>query len=69
MKIVWIIFGTLGGLFAGFGFVQLVKVFKATDATTAYGGANLAAAIFPICLGLIVCAFCMQRAFPKAKGP
>ena len=67
MKIVLIIIGTLGGVYAVFGVVQLVKTMSSSNANTAYGGANIAASVVPICLGLIVCLACFLRAFRKPK--
>jgi uncharacterized membrane protein len=68
MKIVWIIIGALGGLFALVGIGQLVKVYTTTNVETAYGGSSLAAAVFPICLGLIACLYGFQKAFQKPAG-
>lgn len=65
MKIAWIMLGVLGGLFALVGIGQLLKAYMTTNAETAYGAANLAAAVFPICLGLIACVYGFQKAFRK----
>jgi hypothetical protein len=65
MKIVWIFIGVLGGLFALVGIGQLVKTYTTTNPGSAYGAANLAAAVFPICLGLIACVYGFQKAFKK----
>lgn len=65
MKIVWIIIGVLGGLFALVGIGQLLKTYVTTNAGTAYGASNMAAAVFPICLGLIACVYGFQKAFRK----
>lgn len=68
MKLVWIVIGVLGGLFALVGIGQLLKVYMATNAETAYGASNLAAAVFPICLGLIACVYGFQKAFRKPSA-
>lgn len=68
MKIVWIIIGALGGLFALVGIGQLVKANTISNPESAYGSANIAAAVFPICLGLIACVYGFQKAFQKPAG-
>jgi hypothetical protein len=65
MKAVLIILGALGGLYAAYGIVQFVRTLSESDLGTALGGANLAASVVPVCLGLIVCLLCFQRAFRK----
>jgi len=66
MKIVLIVIGALGGLYALFGIIQLVNAIGSSP-VTAYGGSNIAASVVPVCLGLIVCVVCFQRAFRKPK--
>ncbi len=65
MKVFLIIIGSLGGLYAVVGIIQFIRTMMTSDPGTAYGGANIAASIVPVCLGLIVCLFCFQRAFRK----
>ena len=65
MRVVLIIMGSLGGLYATFGIVQFIRTLLASNPGTAYGGANLATSVVPVCLGLIVCLLCFQRAFRK----
>jgi uncharacterized membrane protein len=68
MKGVLIIIGSLGGLYALFAIIQFIRTIMTSDPGTAYGGANIAASIVPICLGLIVCLACFQRAFRKPNS-
>lgn len=68
MKVVLIIIGSLGGLYAIFGIVQLVRTLLETNPGTAYGGSSIAASVVPVCLGLIVCVACFQRSFRKPKS-
>jgi uncharacterized membrane protein len=65
MKAVLIIIGSLGGLYAAFGIVQFIRTLSQSNPATAYGGATIAMSVFPVCLGLIVCLACFQRAFRK----
>jgi hypothetical protein len=65
MKAVLIIFGSLGGLYAVFGIVQFIRTLLDSNPGTAYGAASIAASVLPVCLGLIVCLVCFQRAFRK----
>lgn len=64
MKVVLIILGTLGGLYAVFGIVQLIRTFQEANP----GGSIIAASVVPVCLGLIVCLACFQRAFRKPQS-
>ena len=68
MKGVLIVFGSLGGLCAAFAVVHLIRTLVASDPGTTYGGANIAATAVPVCLGLIVCVVCFQRAFRKPNS-
>jgi len=68
MKVVLIIIGSLGGLYAVFGIVQLIRTLLEANPSTAYGGSIIAASVVPVCLGLIVCLICFQRAFRKPKS-
>jgi hypothetical protein len=68
MKVILIIIGALGGLYAVFGVVQLIRTLTAADPGTPYGGASIAASVVPVCLGLIVCVACLQRALRKPKS-
>ncbi len=63
VRVVLVGIGTLGGLYAAAGAFQLVRVLWSTDSASANGGSMTAAAVLPICLGLIVCLACLQRAF------
>ncbi|VTS05718.1 unnamed protein product [Tuwongella immobilis] len=65
MKVVLIIIGSLGGLYAAIGIAQLLRTLVECNSGTAYGGAKIAASILPVCLGLIVWLVCFQRAFRK----
>ncbi len=67
MKVNLILVGVLGGIYAAFGIIQLIRTLAAADPGTPYGAANLAASVVPPCLGLIVCLVCLQRAFRKSK--
>jgi hypothetical protein len=68
MKVVLIIIGSLGGLYAIVGSFLFIRTIMTSNAGTAYGGANIAASIVPVCLGLIVCVACFQKAFRKPKS-
>lgn len=65
MKAVLIMIGSLGGLYAAFGTVQFIRTLLQSNPATAYGGANIAASVLPVGLGLIVCLLCFQGAFRK----
>ena len=65
MKAVLIIVGSLGGLYAAFGILQLIRTMMTSNPGTAYGGASIMASVVAVCLGLIVCLACFQRAFRK----
>jgi uncharacterized membrane protein len=68
MKVALIIIGLLGGLYAVFGIVQFIWTMLTSNPGTAYGGANIILSVVPVCLGLIVCVACFQRAFRKPKS-
>jgi len=65
MKAVLIVIGSLGALYAAFGIVQFIQTLLESNPGTAYGGANIAASVVPVCLGLIISLVCFQRAFRK----
>ncbi len=65
MKVFLIVIGSLGGLYAAFGIVQFIGGLLESNPATPYGAANLAAGVVPVCLGLILCLVCFQRAFRK----
>ena len=65
MKALLIIIGSLGGLYAAFGIIQFIRTVLDSNPGTAYGGANIAASVLPVCLGLILCLVCFKRAFRK----
>lgn len=66
MKVVLILVGALGGLYAVAGTIQFIHTLS-TSPGTAYGGANIAASVVPVCLGLIVCLVCFRRAFRRPR--
>jgi hypothetical protein len=68
MKAILIVLGSLGGLYALFGAVQLARNLMETNPATPYGGARIAASVLPPVLGLIVCLACFQRAFRRPPG-
>ena len=68
MKVLMIIVGALGGLYAIGGLVMFVHNLMTTDPTSTIGTATLAATVVPMCLGGIVCLACFQRAFRKPKS-
>ena len=53
------------GVYALAGFVMLAKTLLEVRADTAVGASITAASVVPVCLGLIVCVVCFQRAFRK----
>jgi len=67
MKIVLIIIGSLAGLYALVGTIQFIWTMLNSDPSTAYGTANIAASVVPVCLGLIVSIACFTSAFRKPK--
>lgn len=67
MKVLLIVLGSLGALYAAFGLVQFVRTLTRTEAGSAYGTANITASVVPVCLGLIVAVACFQYAFRKPK--
>jgi hypothetical protein len=69
MKTLLIIIGSLGALYAAFGVIQFIRTVLESNPGTAYGGANIAASVFPVCLGLIVCLVCFRRVFRKPPTP
>jgi uncharacterized membrane protein len=71
MKIVLIVVGALGGIYAIAGIVQLVSVMNTTNPESAYGTSRLAASVVPVAIGLVVCLVCFGTVFskPKAGGP
>ena len=68
MKVVLIIIGSLGGLYAIVGSFLFIRTIMTSNPGTAYGGANIAASVVPVCLGLIVCVACFQKAFRNPKS-
>lgn len=68
MKIVLILIGSLGGIYAIVGGFLLIKTIMTSNPGSAYGGANIAASVVPVCLGLIICVACLQKAFRKPKS-
>ena len=67
MKAVLIVVGLLGVGLAVFGAVQMIRTMSESDPGSAYGASNIAASVLPVCLGLILCVVCFQRAFRQAK--
>ncbi len=67
MKVLLLIIGFLGGVYASFGVVQMIRTMMASNPTTAYAGANIAASVVPVCLALAICVVCLQRAFRAPK--
>jgi uncharacterized membrane protein len=68
MRVVLIIIGSLAGLYALGGVVQFIWTFMTSNPASAYGTANIAASVVPVCLGLIVCLACFTSAFRKPKA-
>jgi hypothetical protein len=68
MKVVLIVIGSLGGLYALAAIVQFVRELLTANGGTAIGGATVAASIAPVCLGLIICLSCFRAAFGKQPG-
>jgi hypothetical protein len=65
MKVVLII---IGGLYAVVGGFLFIRTLMTSNPGTAYGGANIAASVVPVCLGLIVCVACFQKVLRKPKS-
>jgi hypothetical protein len=68
MKVLLVIVGCLGGLYAFFGAIQMIRTMMTSNPGTAYGGANVAASLAPVCLGLAICLVCFQRALRKPNS-
>jgi hypothetical protein len=66
MKVLLIVIGTLGGLFALSGIFGVYQAASGSPATL-YGTANVASSVVLVVLGLIVFLFCFQRAFRKPE--
>ena len=66
-KILLIVVGSLGGIYAIAAVVQFVNVLFAVDADNPYRTATIAASVAPICFGLMVCIACFSAAFKKPK--
>ena len=69
MKIVWIVLGLAGFVFAGFGINQFVDIFSQSDPGSAGGGSRIAAGLLPVLVGTIVCLVGFKKAFEKPKAP
>ena len=67
MKILLIVIGSLAGLYTAAALVQFIYALVSTNAGTAYGTANIAASVVPVCIGLLVCVACFAGAFKKPK--
>ena len=65
MKVLLIIIGSLGGLYAAIAIVQFIHALSESNPGSTYGVTNIAASAVPVCLGLVVCLVCFQRAFRK----
>jgi hypothetical protein len=67
MKVILIVVGSLASLYAAAGIVQFLYTLLTSDPGTAYGTANIAASVVPVCLGLVVSLACFSAAFRKPK--
>ena len=67
MKIVLKAIGSLAGLYALAGAFMFVRTLMTSDAGTAYGASHIAASVAPVCIGLIVCLACFNKALSKSK--
>jgi hypothetical protein len=67
MKIVLITIGSLAGLYTAAAIVQFIYSLLTSNPGTAYGTANIAASLVPVCIGLIVCVACFASVFRKPK--
>lgn len=65
MKTFLIILGSLGAIYAVFGIVRFLQLLVFSTPVSTYGVASLSASVLPVCIGLIVCLACFQRAFRK----
>jgi hypothetical protein len=63
----FIVIGVLGGTYALIAMIQFIKVIASSNTSSAYGQANIAAHIVPICLGLAIFLVCLKPAFQKHK--
>jgi hypothetical protein len=68
MKVVLFIIGSLGGLYALFMVVQLIRNLPTSFPANMYGVTDIAARVAAVCLGLAVCLICFQRAFRKPRS-
>jgi hypothetical protein len=67
-KVILIVIGVLGGIYALIAVVQFVSVLLSSNTTSTYGQTNIVASFVPICIGLAVCIGCLQAAFRKPKA-
>ena len=68
MKVLLAIIGIVGGVYAVFGAIQMIRTMTTSNPGTAYGGANIAASLVPVCLGLAICVVCFQRVLRKPNS-
>jgi hypothetical protein len=52
MKVLLIVIGSLAGLYAAIGIVQMLYVLATSNPGTVVGGATIAGSVVPVCLGL-----------------
>jgi hypothetical protein len=64
MKAAKIVIGSMAAVYTAFALV----VFAIMLSAKAYGTADMAVALMPVCLGLMVSHVCFQRAFKKSDG-
>jgi uncharacterized membrane protein len=67
MKVLLIAIGSLAGIYALFAIIQFIGAIATNDPNSAFGTANIAASVVPVCLGLIVSVACFTAAFKKPK--
>jgi hypothetical protein len=67
MKVLLLIIGSLAAIYTAVALVQMIRTFATANPGSAIGGSQLAASVFPVCLGLIVAVVCFQKAFQKPK--
>ena len=69
MKVILILVGAAGTLYALLAVVQMLGIMLTSDPRATGGASAWASGIVPICLGLVVAVACFQRALRSTQAP
>src|SRR5579884_2505365 len=64
-KVIWIVIGSLAGLYTLAAVVQFVAILLKTNFSSSYGVTNVLTAGTIPCLSVALCLWCLKRAFRK----